>query len=139
MVDKEKFYILFQKKKKNQIGTGVQVHPPSVPVHPAQKEAVAKVYRYTTNVYRYMRPVFGKIGFLTQNFVPFDIPNSPPLSIKPNPSLFAQVHLSMPGFPSLRPGFSCTLCTDVVSLLKLLESSFGAIHYYTWTCLVGFG
>ena len=80
--------------------------------------------------------------------MPFDIPNHPPLSTKPNPSLFTlslkhpQVRLFLPGFPSLRPGFSCILRTDVVSLLKLLESIFGAIRYYMdlfgWFWLVVF-
>ena len=61
--------------KRGQIGTGVPVHLQSVPVHPNQNVEVAKVYRYTTNVYRYIRPVFVQIGFLTPNFVPFDFLN----------------------------------------------------------------
>ena len=129
------------KKINNQIGTGVPVHPSSVPVHPAQKEAVAKVYRYTTNVYRYMLLVFRQKGFLTQNFVPFYMPNPPPLFTKPSPNLFSfslkhpQVRLPLPGFPSLRPRFSCILLTDVVSYLKLLESIFvpsTTIHGLVW-------
>ena len=34
-------------------GQSVPVHPKSVPVHLSRKLAVAKVYRYTINVYRY--------------------------------------------------------------------------------------
>ena len=34
-------------------GQSVPVHPKCVPVHMCRKLAMAKVYRYTTNVYRY--------------------------------------------------------------------------------------
>ena len=34
-------------------GQSVPVHPKSVPVHLSRKWVVAKVYRYTINVYRY--------------------------------------------------------------------------------------
>ena len=34
-------------------GQSVPVHPKCVPVHLSRKLAVAKVYRYTINVYRY--------------------------------------------------------------------------------------
>ena len=34
-------------------GESVPVHPKCVPVHMCRKLTVAKVYRYTTNVYRY--------------------------------------------------------------------------------------
>ena len=34
-------------------GQSVPVHPKCVPVHMCRKLTVAKVYRYTTNVYRY--------------------------------------------------------------------------------------
>ena len=102
------------------------------------------MYRYTTNVYRYMRLVFGQKVFLTQNFVPLDIPNPPPLYTKPNPNLFAfshkhpQVRLPLPEFPSLRFRFSCILRTDVVSFLKLFESIFvpsTSIHGVGWLSL----
>ena len=51
-------YIYIQKKKekkkeKNQITASVPVHPKGVPVQLTRKLAVAKVYRYTLNVYRY--------------------------------------------------------------------------------------
>ena len=63
-IEEAKFYIgitipnLKKKKEKKKIyicqsGTSVPVHPKSVPVQLTQKQAVAKVYRYTLNVYRY--------------------------------------------------------------------------------------
>ena len=67
-VDKDRFYIgttvpnlkkyICKKKTKNfQIGTGV-------PVQVMQKGAEVNMYRYTTNLYRYMREVFfGSLGF----------------------------------------------------------------------------
>ena len=77
-----------------------------------------------------------KRGFLIQNLAPFDIPNSPPLStsqaltfcvLSHKPS---RVRLFLPGFHSLRPGFSCSLRTDVVSLLNFIESILCYLQLY---------
>ena len=60
--------------------------------------------------------------------MPFDIPNllhspqSQALTVCALSHKLSQARLLLPGFPSLKPGFSCILRTDVVSLLKLIES-----------------
>ena len=135
-----------EKKKFCQFGTGVPVHLQHVPVHVMQKRAVANMYRYTTNLYRYMRAGLGQKRFLIPFFAPFGIHNLlNSLQIK-TLALFALSHkqprvcLLLPEFPSLRPGFFCTHCTDVVSLLQFLESIFVLfiiIHGFFWLVLVG--
>ena len=64
----------------------------------------------------------------------FGIPNPFPLSINPNPSLFALSHkqpgvcLPLSGFPSSRLGFFFySHRTDVVRLLQILASIFGLL------------
>ena len=54
---------------KRDSGQDVPVHLQHVPVHVTQKGAVAKMYRYTTNMYRYMRAGLGQKGFLIPFFL----------------------------------------------------------------------
>ena len=111
-----------------------------------QKGAVAKVYRYTTNTYRYMQAGYGKKGFLIPFFAPFDISNPLHSLQSQTLTLFAlshkqpQVCLLLPVFPSLKPGFFCIHRTDVVSLLQFLEIIFVLfiiIHGLVRVVLVG--
>ena len=74
--------------------------------------------RVGTNVYRYMRLALGKKGFLTQNLVPFDIPNPPPLSTKRSPNLLCPLTQASPSlFASARVSFA--------QAWILLHSSYG--------------
>ena len=43
-------------------GQSVPVHPKCVPVHMCRKSTVVKVYRYTTNVYRYTCMEIARLG-----------------------------------------------------------------------------
>ena len=132
-----------------------------------QKGAVAKVYRYRYNMYRYMLckngqwprctgtpltctgtcgRVKGKKFFLIHFFAPFGIHNLLHSLQSKTLAFFALSHkqprvcLFLPKFPSLRPGFFCTHRTDVVSLLQFIESIFVLfiiIHGFVWWVLVG--
>ena len=43
-------------------GQSVPIHPKCVPVHMCRKSTVVKVYRYTTNVYRYTCMGIARLG-----------------------------------------------------------------------------
>ena len=76
--------------------------------------------------------ILGKLGFNPKNLVPFDIPNTSPLSTSQALTVLLS-HTSNPEFVGLcqgfhRPGpdfFFCSHCTEVVSLLQILDSIFG--------------
>ena len=103
-----------------------------------QKGAEANMYRYTTNLYRYMRAIFGQKGFLTPFFAPFGIHNliyplqNKTLAFLPSHTSNPKFACYLPEFPSLRPGLFCTHRIDVVSLLQFLESLYMDLLGWIW-------